>query len=189
MGSQINKHQRTFAKFYENQNRQKIDKKIIFKIEIDKKLNSRFESAILIKQIRQQQKIADFWIPRQKFADSGDLGVLPAFAKEFFVSWLVVTYLLVEILVGDVAFGAIKVLEGALKMNSSQIWSPAQIEELKGEGPCLCNQDPHREIVLIKLFPLICGMPANPHGWRDIEFFGLAISPHLLGQPTKQKRI
>ena len=78
MGSQINKHQRTFAKFYENQNRQKIDKKIIFKIEIDKKSssksNSRFESAILIEQIWQQQKIADFRIPRRKFADSGDLG-------------------------------------------------------------------------------------------------------------------
>ena len=76
MGSQINKHQRTFAKFYENQNRQNRNRnrqKIVFKIEIDKKSNSRFESAILIEQIRQQQKIADFRIPRQKFADSGDL--------------------------------------------------------------------------------------------------------------------
>ena len=51
-----------------------IDKKIVFKIEIDKKSNSRFESTILIEQIRQQQKIADFRIPRQKFADSNDLG-------------------------------------------------------------------------------------------------------------------
>ena len=79
MGSQINKHQRTFAKFYENQNRQKNRlqnrnrQKIVFKIEINKKSNSRFDSTILIEQIWQQQKIADFQIPRRKFADSGEL--------------------------------------------------------------------------------------------------------------------
>ena len=74
---------------------------------------------------------------------------------------MVVTYLLVETLVGDVALGAIKVLEDAFKMNSSQIWGSAQIEEIKGEGPCLCNQDPLKMIVLVKLFPLICGIPTN----------------------------
>ena len=46
---------------------------------------------------------------------------------------------MIELLVGDVALGAIKVLEDTFKMNSSQIRCPAHIEEFKGEGPCLCK--------------------------------------------------
>ena len=65
---------------------------------------------------------------------------------------------------------ALKALKRRFQIN---FLCPAQIEENKGEVPCYCKQAPHREIVLVKPFPLICGVSPNSLRLMSLNFLKL----------------